>query len=41
MVTVITTKEELPTPAHNGVADTGFSDNERLFQLIKDHQEVN
>ena len=40
MVTVITTKEELSTPAHNGVVDTGFSDNERLIQYIKDFQEV-
>jgi hypothetical protein len=40
MVTVIPTNEELTTPVNNGVTGADSSDNERLFQLIKDYQEV-
>ncbi|CAF0792830.1 unnamed protein product [Adineta ricciae] len=40
MVTVIASKEELPTPVNNGVNPTNVSDNERASQSIKDYQEV-
>ena len=41
MVTVIpTTKEELIIPVKNGVTGGDSCDNERVFQFIKDYQEV-
>ena len=41
MVTVITTKDDLNAPVHNGLTGIEVSDNDRLLQIIKDYQEVN
>ena len=40
MVTVIPSKEELPTPVKNGGTGGSSCDNERPFQFIKDYKEV-
>jgi len=37
---IATSKEELITPKNNGVTGGDSCDNERVFQLIKDYQEV-
>lgn len=40
MVTVTTTKEDLTATVHNGFAGIAINDNDQLFQIIKDYQEV-